>query len=58
MFGIRARVVSGPSEKTIEKFFKSEAARDKWIEKQDEAGKLIEITSWSFPDTPGFGWRA
>lgn len=56
-WGVEARVVKGRfSEQTVRKFFKTEKARDKWLEKQEETGKLIEVLAWSFPETPGLGW--
>lgn len=44
-FGVRLRIVSGKSVRTVDKWFKSEKARAFWLDKNEE--KVIEVLGYS-----------
>lgn len=48
-FGIKARTcTTSGAVKMAEHFFVSDAARERWIEKAAESGRLVEIVAWSY----------
>ena len=46
-FGIKARTCTASGRVKIgERFFASESARDRWISRMDDAGRLVEVVAW------------
>lgn len=51
-YAVQVRIVNsgvGDDTAVIERHFKTDEARAKWIEKTENAGKLIEVLAFSDP---------